>query len=69
MAADSGPPQRIPPAQVEQAQHEIEDNRDIQQSPARAGPTQITNETDSEQVKPYVTRYGREIKKPVKLDW
>ena len=69
MAPDSRPPQRIPPAQVEQAQHEIEDNHDIQQSPTRARPTQITNETESKQVKPYVTRYGREIKKPVKLDW
>ena len=65
MALDSRPPQRIPPAQLVQAHHEIEDNRDIQQSPTRVGPTQITNETESEQV----TRYGREIKRPVKLDW
>ena len=57
MAPDSRPPQRIPPVQLEQAQHEIEYNRDIQQGPTRAGPTQITNETESEQVK------------PVKLDW
>ena len=65
MALDSRPPQRIPPAQLEQAHHEIEDNRDIQQSPTRVGPTKITNETESEQV----TRYGREIKRPAKLDW
>ena len=65
MALDSQPPQRIPPAQLEQAHHEIGDNHDIQQSPTRVGPTQITNETESEQV----TRYGREIKRPVKLDW
>ena len=69
IAPDSRTPQRIPPAQVEQAHHELEDNRDIQQSQTRAGPTRITNEADSEQVKPYVTRYGREIKKPVKLYW